>query len=163
MKHLLIAAVAAATLVPAAAQAQTDTGTGLYAGAQVGYHNFEGDFDSTLLGGYLGFNAPVGESLVAGLEGNYNFSVGGDTDAEYGVSAHLGVRTGNGVVFGRAGWQEVNFDLGALDDSIDDTDDGILVGIGGEFGFGTNTAFRVTLDTIEFDTVRLGAGVTFHF
>ena len=36
MKHLLIAAVAAAAFIPAAAQAQ-DAGTGMYAGIQGGY------------------------------------------------------------------------------------------------------------------------------
>jgi hypothetical protein len=162
MKGLLVAAAAAAMMLPAAAQAQ-DTGSGLYAGAQVGYHDYGSNIDATILGGYVGFNAPVGETLVGGLEGNYNFGIGGDADAEYGVSAHLGFRTGTGMVFGRAGYQEVNFDFGPNDDAGDDTAGGWLVGIGGEFGFGANTAFRVALDTIEFDSARITGGITFHF
>ena len=162
MKGLFVAAAAAAMLLPAAAQAQ-DTGSGLYAGAQVGYHDFEGGIDSTIVGGYVGFNAPVGETLVGGLEGNYNFGVGGDADAEYGVSAHLGFRTGTGMVFGRVGYQEVNVDLGSLEDDFDDTTGDVMYGIGGEFGFGANTAFRVTLDTVDFDSARVAGGITFHF
>ena len=162
MKALPIAAAAAAMMLPVAAQAQ-EVGSGLYAGAQVGYHDFEGGFNSTFVGGYVGYNMPVGETLVAGVEGNYNFGIDGDADedTEYGASAHLGFRTGTGMVFGRIGYQEIDFDLGGLPG--DDTDGGVLYGIGGEFGFGTNTALRVTLDTISFDTTRVAAGVTFHF
>jgi outer membrane immunogenic protein len=153
MKRYLLAA-AAALLVPAAAQAQ-DMGSGLYAGAQAGYHDFRFGLNSTFVGGYLGFNAPVGETLVAGLEGNANLSVDGDADAEYGASAHLGVRTGNGMVFGRVGYQEVDFEGGS--------DGDVMYGVGGEFGLNERSAFRVTLDTIDFDSTRVAAGVTFKF
>ena len=156
MKHLLIAAMAAAALVPTAAQAQTgDRGIGVYAGVQGGYHAFCCGLDGGLFGGYLGFNAPVGETLVAGIEGNANIGTS-DISAEYGASAHLGFRTGTGLVFGRIGYQEVDLKRGPSDGDI-------LYGVGGEFGLGPSSAFRVTLDTIDFDSTRVTAGITFHF
>jgi outer membrane immunogenic protein len=156
MKHLLIAATAAAALVPTAAYAQGGaSGTGVYAGLQGGYHDLCCGLDGGLFGGYLGFNAPVGETLVAGLEANANVGTS-DISAEYGASAHLGFRTGAGLVFGRVGYQEVDLDGGPSDGDI-------LYGLGGEFGLGTSTAFRVTLDTIDFDSTRLTAGISFHF
>lgn len=154
MKRYLLAA-AAALLVPAAVQAQ-DMGSGVYAGAQAGYHDFRFGLNSTFVGGYLGFNAPLGETLVAGVEGNADVAVDGDADYEYGVSGHLGVRAGNGMVFGRIGYQEVEFDgAGSGGD--------IMYGAGGEFGLGERSAFRVTVDTIDFDSTRVAAGISFHF
>ena len=154
MKRYLLAA-AAALVMPAVAQAQ-DMGSGLYAGAQAGYHDFRGGFDSTFVGGYVGFNAPLGEMLVAGAEGNANVAVDGDADYEYGVSAHLGFRTGNGMIFGRVGYQEVDFEGGVSDGDV-------MYGVGGEFGLNERSAFRVTVDTISFDTTRVAAGVSFKF
>lgn len=154
MKRLVIAAVAtaAAALVPAAAQAQSFQGA--YAGIQGGYHDFAGS-DGALIGGYLGYNFPVGETFVLGLEGNANLGTNA-IDAEYGVNANLGVRVGNGQIFGRVGWQQIEFDGPFKGDDV-------MYGIGGEFGINERTAFRVVVDTLDFHTTRLTGGVTFRF
>lgn len=153
MKRILAAALAAA-LIPAAAQAQSLSG--VYAGAQAGYHDFDGDtFNGAIFGGYVGVNAPVGEQFVVGVEGNANLGTN-DIDAEYGVSAHAGVRAGTGLVFARIGWQQVELENGLEGDDV-------LYGIGGQFPINERSSFRVVVDTIDFDTTRVTGGVSFNF
>lgn len=156
MRLLVIAAAAAALMSPAVAQAQeNERGFGLYAGVQGGYHRFAKNNRGGLVGGYVGVNIPAGEQMVTGVEVNANFGVSGLED-EYGASAHLGFRLSNGIVFGRIGYQETDLELAGPDGDM-------LYGIGGEFGVGESTAFRVVFDTVGFDTTRITAGLTFHF
>lgn len=157
MKHRIIAVAVAAASLPAVAHAQeSDMGSGIYAGAQAGHHDFSFGLNSTFVGGYVGYDVPLGERLVAGVEGNASYTVDGDTDGEYGASAHLGYRVGTGMMFGRVGYQEVVFETAGSEGDM-------LYGIGGEFGFGAKTAFRVTVDTIDFSTARVAGGLTFRF
>ena len=83
MKRLLIAAAAAAMLVPAAAQAQ-DVGSGLYAGGQVGYQ------ESDLKG--------------RGTEGDMLYGIGG----EFGVSERTAFR----VIFDTVGFDTTRITAG---------------------------------------------------
>ncbi|MBV7257391.1 outer membrane beta-barrel protein [Pacificimonas sp. WHA3] len=191
--------VAAALAVPAAAQAKDADKAIPYVGLNAGWHQLEkfdgNDFgvnddfaiDGLYYGAYAGVHVPVGESLIVGLEGNFNLG-SSDIDKEYGLTAHIGTKIGeNSLIFVRAGYQWIDLDLNNVageigtalgfegadrDDFIDgfnngagsaDTVDDYLVGIGAEFGLGESAAFRLTADTVSFDTVRLGAGVSFRF
>ena len=46
---------------------------------------------------------------------------------------------------------------------FDDTDGDYLVGDGGQYKIGPNTALRVTVDTLGFDTTRVAGGLSFNF
>jgi opacity protein-like surface antigen len=157
MRPLIIAAAGAAALFSAAAaQAQEEErGFGVYIGVQGGYHHYAENNKGGLVGGYMGVNIPAGEAMVVGVEANANFGVSGPK-TEYGGSAHLGYRLSNGIVFGRVGYQEVDIEGPGRDGDM-------MYGIGGEFGVGEGTAFRVVFDTVGFDTTRITAGLTFHF
>lgn len=180
-KFFSIAAAAAVfTIAPAAAD-QID---GVYVGGQIGYHDVGslpggGDIDGVTYGGYGGFNRPIGGNLFVGGEGNFNLG-GGDIDSEYGLNAHIGAAVGPATsIFLRGGYQWVDFDLvGATEDFLgrpltpveadlldgaDDTDGGVLVGGGVQFGLAPNISVRGVVDTIEFDTVRVTGGLSLHF
>ncbi|MGB3722275.1 MAG: opacity protein, partial [Pacificimonas sp.] len=114
-KILAVTAVAAA--IPAAASAQQVREVTPYAGVSVGYHQLEeidaDDFGGTddvsidgfTYGGYAGVHVPLGETLVTGIEGNFNLGTG-TLDSEYGATAHLGTMIGeNSMLFARAGYQ----------------------------------------------------------
>ncbi len=195
-KFLAVTAVAA--IIPAAASAQQVREAIPYVGAAVGYHQLEeidaADFGGTddvsidgfTYGGYAGVHVPMGETLIVGVEGNFNLGTG-TIDSEYGATAHIGTMLGeNSMLFARAGYQWVNVDRSKLADDFADTfgfagtdrDDFVngfrtgfgsdvegdyLVGVGGEFGVGESSAFRLTVDTISFDTLRLGAGYSIRF
>tara|TARA_R100000501_G_scaffold13151_3_gene24019 strand:+ start:57910 stop:58506 length:597 start_codon:yes stop_codon:yes gene_type:complete len=191
-------ALATAAVLPAAAMAQ-DIGQAIpYVGISGGYHQLEEidasflggnndiSIDGFIFGGYAGVHLPVGESLIVGGEGNFNFGTG-DIDNEYGLTAHVGTMIGrNSMMFVRGGYQWVDLDFDGLAEKTadgfnfqgqdrqdfinafnnsagDDTAGDYLVGVGGEFGLGQSTAFRITVDTISFDTVRVGGGMTFRF
>lgn len=141
--------------------------------------------DGLIYGAYAGVHVPVGTGgLIVGAEGNFNFG-NSVIDNDYGLSAHIGYNLGGGsIVFLRGGYQwvdldiaelasELNDELGGDDDDLDeildeldtsdDTDGDYLVGVGGDFAVGQNTALRLAVDTISFDTVRLTAGAGFRF
>ncbi|MGB7404924.1 MAG: outer membrane beta-barrel protein [Pacificimonas sp.] len=179
------------------AAAQTMGEAQPYIGVAGGWHQLE-DFDGddfgidndisisgATYGAYAGVHVPLGETLVIGGEANFNFGTD-DIDNEYGLTAHIGTRVGEGgLLFVRGGYQWVDLDAGnvaqdfadgfqfeddARDDflagffdSVDDTDGDFLVGVGGEFDVMENTALRLTVDSVSFDTVRLGGGVSFRF
>jgi opacity protein-like surface antigen len=159
MKISILAAVAAVALAPTAAFAADSEG--LYAGIQGGYHDFDGPLSGGIVGGYFGYNAPAGGNLVFGVEGNANLGTG-DIDAEYGASVHIGGKFGaNNLLFARAGYQEVNFDVDVP--GVDDSDGDYLVGVGADFGVNEASSFRIVADTIAFDSMRLTAGWSFNF
>ena len=185
MKKLVLATVGGAAMfaIPVAAQAQEAPGE-FFVGANVGYHDLgvsddaedltglDADDGSVILGGYAGYDFPLGESAFAGVEGNFNFGTG-VIDNEYGVSGRIGFRSEGGAKFYvRGGYQWVDLDLeevfdvdvpdGSFD-GIDDTVDDYLVGVGAEFPAGDRMQFRVNLDTISFDTLRATAGLQLAF
>lgn len=182
IKKLSAAAAAAAfVMIPAAAHAQeaaeASTGAQPYVGFQVGYHDLgvdsedvaplDVDDSAITYGGYAGVD--FGSRIVFGVEGNYNRG-NGPIDSEYGVAGRVGMRAPNGtIVFARAGYQWVNIDIEGLTglvvppDSIDDTIDDYLVGVGADIATGGSARIRIAVDTISFDTVRPTIGVNFAF
>ena len=181
-----IGASIAAVALPAAAQAQA------YAGVSAGYHDLgiaddvedlfdDSDFDvqiddgSPIIGGFVGYDFPVGTGAFAGIEANLH--LGTDAiDTEYGASARFGFADAGGAKYYlRGGYQEVSLDYAEMitvdgitfDDSefdgLDDTFGDFLVGAGVDFPMGTGTLLRVNVDTVGFDTVRATAGFGFRF
>lgn len=193
MKKIAFTTLAAlgAIALPAAAQAQTDPGKpDITVGASVGMHDLGvdlGDFDADdgefddfniddsaeIYGGFASVDFPVGESMFAGVEGNFHFG-SGPIESEYGASARLGFRTEGGTkIYARGGYQWVDLDLGNLtgvsEDFLDDNDIDVkdvggdyLVGAGVEIPV-SSVVLRANVDTIAFDTLRGTIGVGFKF
>ena len=191
MKKLLFAALAAATFLPAAANAQETTSDGSrafgidpYVGVMGGYEGFESDpghgipfsapgnrLKGGLVEGVAGVNVPLGAVFV-GVEGNVAKGFSGDIDWEYGVHGRAGVRAGEtGLFYGKVGYRWVNFDRYGPNSG----DFGrISYGLGGEFGpkvlgldgLVKNEGVRIRAEiatTGKFDTVRPMLGVIGHF
>ena len=191
MKKLLLAAVAAASMIPAVASAQETTTDGSrafgidpYVGVMGGYEGFESDpghgipysapgnrLKGGLIEGVAGVNVPLG-SFFVGAEGNVAKGFTGDIDWEYGVHGRVGARAGEtGLVYVKAGYRWVNFDRYGNNSR----DYGrISYGIGGEFGpraIGLDglvskegVRFRAEIATTgDFETVRPMIGVIGHF
>ena len=168
-------AVLGAVALPAAAQAQSTAATSgpeLYVGASAGIHDLGiglPNDDGKIYGVVAGVDVPLGETLFAGVEGNYHLGDGA-IDNEYGVAARLGMRIGErSKVFVRGGYQEVEFDVRQLvgvnpPAGFDNSDGDYLVGAGVEFGLGDSpVTFRAAIDTIAFDSTRATVGVLFGF
>lgn len=184
MKKIAYATIAAfgAIALPAAAQAQ-DTKAEVTIGAQVGLHDLGVDFDDEeiegfdiddsgeIYGGFVAVDFPIGESLFIGAEGNANFG-SGPIDAEYGLSARLGLKTkGGSKIYARGGYQWVDLDAGELigepdfdedDFDLDTTAGDYLVGVGVEVPV-SSVVLRANVDTIAFDTLRGTVGVGIKF
>lgn len=165
----IVLSAAAVAATPAMAQSEAD----FYIGGQAGYHDLGdnplgGDDDGAIVGVYGGVDVPVGERLILGVEGNWNRGSNA-IDYEYGIAGKLGVRVGERAqVFARGGYQEVDVDLGNVVNGpvpagLDDTDGDYLVGAGAQYRLNENLSLRGVVDTIEFDTVRLTAGLAYHF
>lgn len=177
-----LAAIGAIAL-PAAAQAQDTAKPEVTIGAQVGLHDLavndddvdfqELDIDDSgeIYGGFIAVDVPVGKSLFVGAEGNANFG-SGPIDAEYGLSARLGLKTqGGSKIYARGGYQWVDLDAGELvgdpdfdegDFDLDTTAGDYLVGVGVEVPI-SKVVLRANVDTIAFDTLRGTVGVGFKF
>ncbi len=185
-------AAAGALALPATAHAQSNDPAKpeITIGASVGLHDLgvdlgdldadDGEFDdfniddsSEIFGGFAAADFPLGESLFAGLEGNFHFGKG-PIEAEYGVSGRLGFRTeGGSKIYARGGYQWVDLDLENLtgvsedfldDNNIDSPDVGgdYLIGLGVEVPV-SSVVVRANVDTIAFDTLRGTVGVGFKF
>jgi opacity protein-like surface antigen len=179
-----------AIALPSAAQAQSADKPDITIGASVGLHDLgfdlgdldadDGDFDdldiddsSEIYGGFAAVDFPLGESLFAGVEGNFHFGSGA-IESEYGVAGRLGVRTeGGSKIYARGGYQWVDLDVenltGVSEDFLDDNDIDVsdvggdyLVGVGVEVPV-SSVVLRANVDTIAFDTLRgtVGVGVKF--
>jgi hypothetical protein len=173
IQFTLAAALAAVPFaLSAPAMAQDAPQPEVYVGAQGGYHDLGnnplGKDGSPIYGLFAGVDVPVGPTLIVGAEGNFN--LGSEIiDSEYGATGKIGVRVGqNGQLFARGGYQWVDLDVpnltgvpGAV--GIDDISGDYLVGVGGQYKIGSNTALRVTVDTLGFDTTRVAGGLSFNF
>lgn len=183
MKTLLLAAVAAASLVPFAAQAQDTSERRIepYVGVLGGIHDFDSEgnkagippvgYDGRLVQGVAGVNINVAGPLVVGVEGNAAKGVSGDIDWEYGVAGRVGVKAGkDSMFFGKVGYQWVNFD--ALGKNSPDYD-GMLYGAGLELspvdlGLSSaersNVRLRLQADTFgHFNSIRPMAGLVIKY
>ena len=129
------------------------------------------DFDGGIVQGVAGVNVPLGPVFV-GVEGNATKGFKGAIDWEYGVAGRAGFRIGDsGLIYGKAGYQWVNFDaLG--DDSRDfhDITAGLGVEVGPkEIGLGGITGnsgirFRLELNSFgDFNSFQPVAGIIAHF
>ncbi|WP_017664016.1 hypothetical protein [Porphyrobacter sp. AAP82] len=181
---------AGALALPAAAQAQDTTKPDITIGASVGLHDLgvdlgdldadDGEFDeldiddsAEIFGAFAAADFPVGESLFAGVEGNFHFG-SGPIESEYGVAGRLGFRTeGGSKIYARGGYQWVDLDLenltGVSEDFLDENDIDVadvggdyLVGVGLEVPV-SRVVLRANVDTIAFDTLRGTVGVGFKF
>jgi len=192
MKKLVFTSLAAAgaMALPAAAHAQSADQPDITIGASVGLHDLgvdlgdldadDGEFDdfniddtAEIYGGFAAVDFPVGESLFAGVEGNFHFG-SGPIESEYGVAGRLGLKTEGGTkIYARGGYQWVDLDLGNLtgvdEDFLDDNDINVsdvggdyLVGVGLEVPV-SSVVLRANVDTIAFDTLRGTVGVGIKF
>ena len=166
---------AAPFALSAPAMAQDAPQPEVYVGAQGGYHDLGnnplGKDGSPIYGLFAGVDVPVGPTLIVGAEGNFN--LGSEIiDSEYGATGKIGVRVGDrGQLFARGGYQWVDLDIpraiGVPNASntagIDDISGDYLVGVGGQYKIGSNTALRVTVDTLGFDTTRVSGGLSMNF
>ena len=129
MKTLLFSAAAAASLIPAAAMAQSgaadDAGATRrlepYVGVMGGVHNFDSEtgeegippagYKGRMVEGVAGVNYNVAGPVVVGVEGTASKGVSGDIDWDYGAAGRFGVRAGDsGLIYGKVGYRWVNFD-----------------------------------------------------
>lgn len=179
----ITAAALGAMALPAAAQAQDSNKPEVTIGASVGLHDlavdiedadledFDIDESGEIYGGFAAVDFPLGETLFAGVEGNAHFG-SGPIDAEYGVSARLGLKTEGGTkLYARGGYQWVDIDAGNLigvpdfeegDFDLDTTEGDYLVGVGVEVPV-SSVVLRANVDTIAFDTLRGTVGVGLKF
>lgn len=195
----LLASVALVAALPTAAFAQdsesTTTATapdgspafGIepYFGIMGGYETFDDnkmpagipapvdgqDYDGSIVQGVIGVNVPLGPVFV-GAEGNVTKGVKGDIDWQYGVAGRAGFRMGDsGLIYGKAGYQWVNFD--ALGDDSRDFH-AITAGLGVEvgpkdIGLGGITGnsgirFRLEVNSFgDFNSFQPVAGIVAHF
>jgi opacity protein-like surface antigen len=176
LSPIKLAAFAAFAAAPFAlsvpAMAQDAPQTEVYVGAQGGYHDLGnnplGKDGSPIYGLFAGVDVPVGPTLIVGAEGNFNLG-SGIIDSEYGATGKIGVRVGqSGQIFARGGYQWVDVDVRRATGvnapaGFDDTSGDYLVGVGAQYKIGTNTALRVTADTLGFDTTRVTGGLAFNF
>ena len=192
MKKLVFTSLmaAGALALPVAAQAQDTTKPDITIGASVGMHDLgvdlgdldadDGEFNdfniddtAEIYGGFAAIDVPVGESMFAGVEGNFHLG-SGPIETEYGVSGRLGFKTkGGSKIYARGGYQWVDLDLGNLtgldedfldENNIDVKDVGgdYLVGVGVEVPV-SSVVLRANVDTIAFDTLRGTVGVAIKF
>ena len=185
MKKIAITTIVAlgAIALPTAAQAQDTAKPEVTIGAQVGLHDLavndddvdfqELDIDESgeIYGGFVAVDFPVGKTVFIGAEGNANFG-SGPIDAEYGLSARLGLKTkGGSKIYARGGYQWIDIDAAELvgvpdldeeDLGISTTVDDYLVGVGVEVPV-SKIVLRANIDTVSFDTVRGTVGVGFKF
>lgn len=89
-------------------------------------------YDGALVQGVVGLNVPLGP-LFVGAEGNVVKGVKGDIDWQYGAAGRFGVRAGeSGLIYGKVGYQWVNFSQGAANTGRDYHE--MTYGIGAEVG-----------------------------
>ncbi|MEJ7927561.1 opacity protein [Sphingobium sp. AN641] len=182
MKKLILAATAAAFVVPAVAAAQEETGRRIepYVGVMGGVHNFDSEtgeegippvgYKGRMVEGVAGVNMNVAGPLVVGVEGTASKGVSGDIDWEYGAAGRVGVKAGkDSLIFGKVGYKWVNFDaLGPNSGDFHGTTYGAGVELSpadlGSSAQSSNIRLRVQADTMgNFRSIRPMAGVVAKF
>jgi outer membrane immunogenic protein len=184
MKTLLFAAMAAASVIPAAAMAQDDASSARriepYVGVLGGVDNYDSEgnkagipagYHGRIVEGVAGVNYNVAGPIVVGVEGNATKGVDGAIDWEYGAAGRVGVKAGkDSMFFGKVGYQWVNFDaLGKDSPDFHGTTYGAGVELsaadmGLSKGDSSNIRLRVQADTMgNFNSIRPMAGVVAKF
>jgi outer membrane immunogenic protein len=165
MRSFLLAAVAAAAVLPAAAQAQTDPTpfTGLRAEALVGYDALTSgeDSDGVVYGGAAGYDLPVG-GITLGVEGEFtessikgrdsNLLVAGDSArVTLGRDLYVGGRVGfplapTTLLYGKIGYTNARINTRYTDGVTTVRDkaeaDGLRLGAGLEKAIGTRAYIK---------------------
>lgn len=109
----------------------------------------------------------VGEEDI--FDDGDEFSISVARDLYVGLRA--GARVGNGKVYVKGGYTNLqlnaNYDDGSTDETVGDDMDGYRVGVGGEFGLGTNLAVRIEYrysdyGELEFEDEATGASFSRH-
>lgn len=131
---------------PAAPDGSRAFGLEPYVGVMGGYEWFDNQrteagipqptggrhYDGALAQGVVGVNIPLGPVFV-GAEGNVVKGVKGDIDWQYGGAGRFGFRAGeSGLIYGKVGYQWVNFAQGAAATGRDY--DEMTYGVGVEVG-----------------------------
>lgn len=165
MRSFLLAAVAAAAVLPAAAQAQTDPTpfTGLRAEGLVGYDALTSgeDSDGVVYGGAAGYDLPVG-GITLGVEGEFtessikgrdsNLLVAGDSArVTLGRDLYVGGRVGfplapTTLLYGKIGYTNARINTRYTDGVTTVRDkaeaDGLRLGAGLEKAIGTRAYIK---------------------
>ena len=204
MKKILVAAafvvgsstaVFAADMIEQQAAAPAFTWAGPYFGIDGGAGWLNGDFSAGggslsedfnggILGGFVGYNWQLDNSIVLGVEGNveYNWNdkdfLGANigTDWSGAVRARVGYAFDNALLYGAAGWTATRGFVDAAGfDKETKTFNGYTVGAGLDYAFTNNVFGRVeyryndygSKDILGFDVdldqhvVKVGLGVKF--
>lgn len=189
MKKLLLAAIAAASLIPAASYAQEDTGASSgvptnirlqpYFGVMGGYESFDREYNGLgipsrtkggVVEGVVGANFDLGPIMI-GAEGNVAKGFTGDIDWEYGAAGRVGLRAGkDSMFFGKVGYKWVNLDSQGINGR---DHDGMVYGAGVELspvdvglqsGDNSKLRLRMQIDTMgNFHSIRPMAGFVAKF
>ena len=127
MKKHILASVAAATLLSvtgiSAAHADDSPLAGTYMGIQGGYDIFGfGSHGKGVEGGvYMGYNAPVGDSMMVGGEVNFNLTDAKSSLAQakaknnYGIAARVGYLVSDtSMLYVRGGYQRALINVATL-------------------------------------------------
>lgn len=191
MKKLLFAALAAASAapfaLPAVAQAQDTMAVGPetpsdsriepYVSVLGGRHDFDNQFSEARVPpgaagweveGIAGVNFNVGPVLL-GVEGNATKGVSGDIDWEYGAAGRVGIRAGkDSIIFGKVGYQWINFDRGRNSPDRHGTTYGAGVELSlADMGMAADRSpirLRFQMDTFgNFTSIRPMAGLTIKY
>jgi len=130
------------------------------------------NFDGGLVQGVAGVNLPLGPVFV-GVEGNATKGFKGDIDWEYGVAGRAGFRIGDsGMIYGKAGYQWVNFDAlgndsrdyGAITSGLGVEVGPKDIGLGGITGrSGIRLRLEVNSYGKKFNSFQPMAGIIAHF
>jgi len=204
MKKILVAAafvvgsstaVFAADMIEQQAAASAFTWAGPYFGIDGGAGWLNGDFSAGggslsedfnggILGGFVGYNWQLDNSIVLGVEGNveYNWNdkdfLGANigTDWSGAVRARVGYAFDNALLYGAAGWTATRGFVDAAGfDKETKTFNGYTVGAGLDYAFTNNVFGRVeyryndygSKDILGFDVdldqhvVKVGLGIKF--
>jgi outer membrane immunogenic protein len=120
---MIIAAALAGSVVSVPAFAETNAFAGPYVGADAGYEDFGRiDSDGVNFGVFAGYNLPVSQTLIAGIEARvgdsstdathrrsttaFTDTVHNSIGVHYGIAARLGAVVGeDNLLFARAGWE----------------------------------------------------------
>lgn len=205
MRNVLRGTIAAAAVMMFIGGAQaadlmdTPTGywNGFYIGGQAGYFETTVDIpgpvdfeagDGIAIGGYAGYNMQLNSNFVIGIEGDYNFSVGGtpapgvapffEVDAFGSIRARAGYAIDATLLFVTAGVGFANLEgpFGApLPPNVDDVAVGFAVGGGVEHFLTQSISMKAEYIYMGFDDVfvpgsnfdldvhSIRGGVAFHF